>query len=185
LTMPGDYLKSVRFERPHRIPMTFHVNAACWQHYPQSRLWDLMESHPLFFPGFVRPFSPVARRNTPYTDDWGCVWETGRRSPRTGRRTPSGARGLGRSFAAARVEGRTTHGGLRHGHTFPQLADIRGYENLLYDWIAERFAGRLCVELDIDRQSITRFGTPEQIDALIREGGADGCDGAVPGVLPQ
>jgi uroporphyrinogen-III decarboxylase len=37
------------------------------------------------------------------------------------------------------------------------------------DWIARRFAGRVCVDLDIDRQSITRFGTPAQIDALIRE----------------
>jgi hypothetical protein len=37
------------------------------------------------------------------------------------------------------------------------------------DWIAARFAGRTCIDLDIDRQSITRFGTPAQIDALIRE----------------
>ena len=37
------------------------------------------------------------------------------------------------------------------------------------EWIAARFAGRVCVDLDVDRQSITRFGTPAQIDALIRE----------------
>jgi hypothetical protein len=37
------------------------------------------------------------------------------------------------------------------------------------DWIAARFAGRVCVDLDIDRQAITRFGTPGQIDALIRD----------------
>ena len=37
------------------------------------------------------------------------------------------------------------------------------------DWIAERFRGRVCVDLDIDRQKVTRFGTPAQIDALIRE----------------
>jgi uroporphyrinogen-III decarboxylase len=37
------------------------------------------------------------------------------------------------------------------------------------NWIAERFAGRVCIDLDIDRQAITRFGTPAQIDALIRE----------------
>ena len=37
------------------------------------------------------------------------------------------------------------------------------------DWIAERFRGRICVDLDIDRQKITRFGTPAQIDELIRE----------------
>jgi uroporphyrinogen-III decarboxylase len=37
------------------------------------------------------------------------------------------------------------------------------------DWIAARFAGRVCIELDIDRQFITPYGTPAQIDALIRE----------------
>jgi uroporphyrinogen-III decarboxylase len=37
------------------------------------------------------------------------------------------------------------------------------------DWIADKFSGKVCVDLDIDRQDITRFGTPEQIDALIRE----------------
>ena len=37
------------------------------------------------------------------------------------------------------------------------------------DWIARRFRGKTCVELDIDRQFVTRFGTPAEIDALIRE----------------
>lgn len=37
------------------------------------------------------------------------------------------------------------------------------------DWIANRFRGKTCVELDIDRQSITPSGTPAAIDALIKE----------------
>ena len=37
------------------------------------------------------------------------------------------------------------------------------------DWIEAKFAGKVCVDLDIDRQKITPRGTPEQIDALIRE----------------
>jgi len=37
------------------------------------------------------------------------------------------------------------------------------------DWIADKFTGKVCVELDIDRQDITFSGTPAQIDALIRE----------------
>ena len=37
------------------------------------------------------------------------------------------------------------------------------------DWIAEKFRGKVCVDLDIDRQSITPYGAPEQIDALIHE----------------
>ena len=37
------------------------------------------------------------------------------------------------------------------------------------DWIADRFRGKTCVELDIDRQNITVHGTPKQVDDLIKE----------------
>lgn len=37
------------------------------------------------------------------------------------------------------------------------------------DWIAQRFRGKLCVEVDIDRQSVTPFGTPEEIDRMIMD----------------
>ena len=40
------------------------------------------------------------------------------------------------------------------------------------DWIADKFRGRVCVDLDIDRQKITPYGTPAQIDGLIREEGS-------------
>lgn len=179
--------------------------------------------------------------------------------------------------AAAKARGEFTTGGLRHGHTFLQLSDICGYQNLIYamadedpvldeliagieafnmailkkyldmdvdmitipedlgmqqgpmltladfrryikpsyqrmmqlvrsrgkivhmhsdgdirllvddiieggcqvinlqdlvngvDWIASRFRGKTCVELDIDRQSVTYSGSPQDIDDLIHE----------------
>jgi uroporphyrinogen-III decarboxylase len=37
------------------------------------------------------------------------------------------------------------------------------------DWIAANLKGRICIDIDIDRQQITRFGSPEQIDNLIRQ----------------
>jgi len=37
------------------------------------------------------------------------------------------------------------------------------------DWIAQKFRGKICVELDVDRQSVTYSGTPKDIDDLIRE----------------
>ena len=37
------------------------------------------------------------------------------------------------------------------------------------DWIAEKFRGKLCVEVDIDRQYVTPFGTPQEIDWMIRD----------------
>jgi len=59
------------------------------------------------------------------------------------------------------------------------------------DWIASKLKGRVCIDLDIDRQQITRFGSPEQIDNLIRreveklgspEGGLMMIYGLYPGV---
>jgi hypothetical protein len=59
------------------------------------------------------------------------------------------------------------------------------------DWIAENLKGRICIDVDIDRQQVTRFGDPESIDKLIRleveklgsrEGGLMMIYGFYPGV---
>lgn len=34
--------------------------------------------------------------------------------------------------------------------------------------IAEKLAQKVCIELDVDRQNVTVFGSPKDIDALIR-----------------
>lgn len=303
-------LRAVHFERPEHIPMSFHVNDACWRHYPQDALQGLMASHPLLFPGFVPSpdpvvpdFDPNARANEPYVDSWSCVWQTSRDGI-TGTVTghplagwddfeafaanapdPDASDGLGpidwgrvrRRCRQAADDGRIRRGELTHGHTFMKLCDIRGYENLTFDmadgepkllelirlledfnlavaghfieagveymgypedlgmqvgpmispehfrryikptyerlmaparhagcivhvhsdgdirslvddlidggaavlnlqdlvngidWIADKLAGRVCIEIDIDRQQITPHGTPAEIDSLIRE----------------
>ena len=75
-------LRAIRFERPDYIPMAFHISASCWHHYDQPALQDLMEAHPLLFPDFRRQDTVTPahgltqRKDAPYTDPWGCVWET-------------------------------------------------------------------------------------------------------------
>jgi len=307
-TRRENMLRAVRFEGPELIPMRLVLSAACWHHYPQDALKELMLSHPLLFPGYEPPegkvepnYAPYQRAGKPYTDPWGCIWETTDNGI-TGTVTkhpleswddfdqysppdPERFHGWGEvSWEAeaerlrkARAEGRLASGGLRHGHTFMTLMYIRGYEDLLcdmaddeprlrrligmveqfnlaivvrylelgvewmgyaedlgmqvgpmlspeqfrkfikptyerlmaparrkgvivhmhsdgdirdlvddliaggvevvnlqdlvngIDWIAEHLAGKVCIDLDVDRQRITRFGTPAQVDALIRE----------------
>jgi hypothetical protein len=301
-------LRAVRFERPASIPMSFHINPACWHAYPHGALQELMAEHPTLFPDsepsaqpVVPRYGPNQRAGEPYTDDWGCVWETtddGITGTVTGHPLadwadfegyvppdPNEVSGLGpvdwdrvsEELTAARKEGRLAAAGLQHGHTFLLLQSLRGYQNLIYDmadgeprlgkliamveafntvyvrryvelgaewisypedlgmqrgpmlspahfrryikpvyqrlmapareagcvvhmhsdgdiraladdlveggvqvlnlqdrvngidWIAARFAGRVCIDLDVDRQSVTRYGTPAQIEALIRE----------------
>jgi hypothetical protein len=298
----------VRFEKPEYIPMVFHINPACWHHYPQDDLQELMASHSLLFPAFektsekIEPkYEPWESTGGPYADGWGVVRETtddgivgaATKQPleswdnfeRYSPPDPNKNNGLGPvdwdevrdDLQRTREQGDITIGGLRHGHTFLELADIRGYENLMFDmadeegrlyeliqmvedfnmaivqryidlgvewmnypddlgmqsgpllspehfrkfikpsyqrlmapardagcvvhmhsdgdirqlvddvidsgvevinlqdlvngidWIAERLAGNTCIDLDIDRQEITRFGKPSQIDDLIRE----------------
>jgi uroporphyrinogen decarboxylase len=301
-------LRAIRFEAPESIPMHFHVNPACWHHHDQDALKDLMEAHPLLFPGYERPEGRVEprygqnqRKDAPYTDPWGCVWETSddgitgvvHRHPledwahfadyrppnpeETDGTFPIDWKQICADAEQARAAGELVQGGLPHGHTFLRLQDIRGYANFVMDlaeedpramrlvemvagfnaelvrrwlelepdlmsypedlgmqagpmlspdlfrrhikpvyqrlmrpareqgvivhmhsdgdirtladdlieggvevinlqdlvngidWIAAKFAGRVCVELDIDRQRIMPHGTPVEIDALIRE----------------
>ena len=301
-------LRTIRFEKPDYIPVTFHINAACWNHYDQNALLDLMEAHPFLFPDFVRPATPFvpeydfnARAGQPYTDGFGCIWETAMdgivgsvhkhpladisRYPSYVLPDPERSTGLvpidwsafEREVARQKAMGLMTYGDLRHGHTFQQLCDIRGYVDTLtdlsdeepevldllerlcrfnlaqihhflkadvdmiripedlgmqrgpmisaglfreyikplyqrmlepvrragkiihmhsdgdirtladdiieggvdvlnlqdlvngVDWIGSRFRGKTCIDLDIDRQKITPFGTPAEIDAHIRK----------------
>ena len=250
--------------------------------------------------GWKPTYPAIARVDEPFTDDFGCVWMTpingltgtvkihplddwekfrNYRFP-----DPEICMGIGpvdwklerKRIEAAKARGEFTSGGLRHGHTFLQLSDIRGYQNLMFDmadeepllmelldgieqfnlaiirkylemdvdqltyaedlgmqvgpmvspehfrryikpsyrrlmqpaldrgkivhmhsdgdirmladdiiddgvqvinlqdlvngidWIADRFRGRTCVELDVDRQLITVTGTPKAVDELIR-----------------
>lgn len=298
-------LRTVRFERPERIPMGFWINPACRNHYPQSVLDELQESHPYLFPNFRRSsvletvFTPSAQ--TLSVDAWGVTMA----SPEEGiaavsvqhpladwcalecyvpprlpdlteeeKKRPNLALENRRHAIAADT---LVYGGLPHGHTFLRLCDLRGYEALICDmadgeprlwrllemveayneatvrcsllrgaewmsypedlgmqvgpmlspehlrkyikpsyqrlmkpardagciihmhsdgdirdladdlvdsgvqilnlqdlvngleWIRQRFKGRICIDLDIDRQSVTRFGTPADVDALIQE----------------
>ena len=302
-------LRTVRFETPDTIPTTFHINAACWQHYPHDVLWDLMESHAVLFPGFRRPagpeepeFAPFVRAGEPFVDPWGCVWETtenglmgvvtkhpleswdafdGYQTPDPDKTThwgPIDWQKQAEDTGPAISQTCLPNGEIGHNHTWLKLIDIRGYENVLMDfvdreprifellamledfnaglvrnyiefghaewmgfaedlgmqlgpmlspqhfreyiqpsyrrlmamardagcivhvhadgdlrllvddlvdcgvdvlnlqdlvngidWMAEHLAGRLCIDLDIDRQNITARGTPAQIDALVRE----------------
>ncbi len=162
-----NYLKAARFETPERVPMVFAINQACWTHYPHTFLFDMLESHKLLFPDFVRPlkydvkFHALARKDEPFTDDFGCVWETAmdgitgsvHKHPISDWSDyknyvfpdPRKCNGICPvDWAEEKAEilrqkqrGELTVRGLRHGHTYLQLCDIRGYENLTFDMTDE------------------------------------------------
>jgi hypothetical protein len=157
-------LRTVRFNHPDYIPMTFHINDACWEHYPREALLDLMEAHPFLFPDFDRAtvpacpaYPPYASSAAPFTDPWGCVWETtmdglmgvvthhplanwddfaGYEAPDPQVTTHWGpidwnaaAESMGPAIAQTCIK----NGEIGHNHTWLRLIDIRGYENVLFD----------------------------------------------------
>ena len=97
------------------------------------------------------------RVGKPFLDGWGCLWETamdgivgsvtkhplanwdnfdGYTSPDPQVDSGKGAVDwtmVRQNIDSAKANNEFTVGGLRHGHTFLQLVDIRGYENLLFD----------------------------------------------------
>jgi uroporphyrinogen decarboxylase len=160
-------IRAARFERPEYIPISFNINRGCWEKYPQDTLQGLMSEHPLLFPGFhkegkiVPYFLPWRRAGQPYTDSWGCVWETSENGI-TGAVTkhpledwsmfsrftppsPDAQNGWGpinwskirEEISEAKRCGRLAAGALRHGYTFLTLTYLRGYENLIFDMADE------------------------------------------------
>ena len=156
-------LRAIRFERPHHIPVVFWINPACWHHYAPDTLFELMAEHPLLFPQFDREkaampeLAPWERAGAPYTDAWGCVWET-TDDGITGAVTqhpladwenltrfvpPDPARTNGMiaidwtaerdQAREAEKQGKHWSADLEHGHAFLRLSYLRGYENLLFD----------------------------------------------------
>jgi hypothetical protein len=147
--------------------MVFWINPACWHHYEPEVLFDLMDEHRLLFPEFDRDspvvpeLAPCERAGIPYTDAWGCVWET-TDDGITGAVTqhpladwdrladfappdPGLTDGVmaidwaaeRKQAAKARKEGKHCVASLEHGHAFLRLGYLRGYENLLFDMADE------------------------------------------------
>jgi len=129
-------------------------------------LQELMVEHPLLFPDAehhvvvtVPQFTANDRAGVPFTDDWGCVWETTEDGivgtvtkhpladwsafdsytpPDPMTRTGLGPMDWTRAAASmqdARESGDLRWGGLLHGHTFLRLCDLRGYQNVLFDMV--------------------------------------------------
>lgn len=160
-------LRAIRFERPEYIPVVFWISPACWHHYRPEALFELVAAHPLLFPQFdagtfrIPEPTPWERSKTPYTDAWGCVWETTDdgitgtvtqhpladwdafahfAAPDPTRTNGMMAMDWSRERNEAReiiAQGKFCIGSLEHGHAFLRLCYLRGYENLLLDMMDE------------------------------------------------
>ncbi len=162
-TIDANTLRAIRFERPEHIPVVFWINPACWHHYRRDALLELMADHRILFPDFDAEsepepeLAPYERAGVPYTDAWGCVWQTtddGITGAVTGHpladwadfegfvppdpEVTNGVMSIDWVAVKDRIVSAETDenhyaGSLEHGHAFQRLSYLRGYENLLLD----------------------------------------------------
>jgi len=159
-----NYIKAYRFQSPEIIPMAFKINAASWPHYGRE-LEKLVVDNEFLFPGYIEgsvdwnnfPFNPAHIAGQPYTDRWGCVWEThvngiagtvihhplsdwadldSYEPPDPDKNERGDTIDWKRRAAAVKKrkgEGRIAISGIEHGFLFLRLSYLRGFENVLYD----------------------------------------------------
>ncbi len=160
-----NYLRAVNFERPDYIPVSFHINPACYDYYDNDILFALMEKHKLLFPNFDKndfikfKLSNCCVKDRPYLDDFGCLWKTTcdgivgtviehpledlSKYKEYKFPNPEICMGIGEiNWLEIEQQFKNSpkqlhRAGLRHGHTFLQLCDIRGYQNLMFDMMDE------------------------------------------------
>ena len=162
-TIDSNTVRAIRFERPEYIPMIFWINPACWHHYGREVLLELIDEHRMLFADFkgdVEPqpeLAPFERAGAPYTDAWGCTWQTTddgitgavtrhplaewnefeRFAPPNPEQTNGVIEidwaGIEDKIHAAESNGKRYVGSLEHGYAFQRLSYLRGYENLLLD----------------------------------------------------
>jgi len=191
MTSRENTLRAYRRQRPDWIPVTSGFPAVCWDYYGPEALEEVHLSHRVVFPGYRRgsiypdnlPILPQTVKDVPYTDPWGCVWEThvaGMVGSVTRRALPTwadmesfsppdpadtdgimplGREALERYAAECRGTGALLAVSLAHGHTFLRLADLRGFEVLLLDMVDEEPRLERLVRLveEFNRGLIARF----------------------------
>ena len=79
LTQKENWLRTIEFRCPERIPCSVGLSPATWHSYRES-LEELVLSHPLLFPDFEKgqvDFDSFPRGYKGYyRDNWGCLWYT-------------------------------------------------------------------------------------------------------------
>lgn len=162
-------IRAYRFQRPQWIPISSGFPPMLWKQYDAAALDEMMVNHKILFPNYEKgsidpetiEIPPDLIAGQPYTDGWGCVWETAYtgmvgsvsqhalaswdnfdsfQPPDPDRHDgmrPIDWEKLRRDAVEARKAGFPVGLGLPHGHTFLRIQDLRGYENLMYDMMDE------------------------------------------------
>jgi len=137
VTEEENYFRAVEFRHPQWIVTQVSLMPATWQKYREA-LEDIVIRYPIIFGKYERgskDFDEVegTYREGRHTDEWGCVWENvaqGLDGQVVGH--PLADRDAVRSFKPPPLGT-----GFSHGFMFQRLYYLRGFENLMLDFVEE------------------------------------------------
>ena len=81
MTDRENMLRTIRFEHPDRIPISFVISDAVFSHYEPAAVEELLESHPIVGGKEKMRYDLVPKnkddvdRNRTYTDAFGVEWK--------------------------------------------------------------------------------------------------------------
>lgn len=191
MTHRENLIRAYTFQHPERIPMACGCPPMLCDHYDEREIDALICAHTQLFPGhekgsfarsrFTHP--PHQLKDTPYTDGWGCVWQTNYDGmvgavihhplqdwtsfetfsapdiDATDGMLPVDWAAMREGALKAREDGHFLGFSLPHGHTFLRVQDLRGYVNLVYDMCTEepRLDALLQLVEDFNLELIDRY----------------------------
>ena len=136
------FMKAVKYDFPDEIPVSCGILPAAWMFYGQE-LVDLALKYPdiiSFVPDLNNIPIPDTYRMGEHVDEWGCVWNNlyeGMEAIVTGHPLPNRA-DIHNLEIPNNIDGR-----LPHGFMYLRLLDLRGFEEIMFDFADE------CEEIQI------------------------------------
>lgn len=136
--MADDRTKAMNFDSPEFIPVSVGILPAAWMKY-RSDLDEMLARHPIIFGSYEagkRDFDAVNGTYVQgaHVDRWGCVWENiahGMEAYVKGHPLPT------RESVRAAKAPETVDGHFPHGFMYLRLQDLRGFEELMFDFAEE------------------------------------------------
>ncbi len=163
-----NYLRNASFQNPEYTPVNIYISNASWDQW-REEMEDVVARHPRLWPDFQKgqrdwdhfDFGPAHTKGVPFTDAWGCVWESHvnglegqvTHAPlaswgnwdtwqppdplKTADRGPMDWDQVRRDIKARKARGELCEGGLPHGFFYMRLTYLRGFENMMIDMVTE------------------------------------------------
>lgn len=137
MTHEENYFRAIEFRSPAWIPVRVSLMPATWRKYREA-LEEIVIRHPRIFGEYQRgsrnfdEFQGTYREGT-HIDEWGCVWKN----------VQAGLNGIVIRHPLEKWDAFENYNppepgeSLKHGFMFQRLYYLRGFENLMLDFIEE------------------------------------------------